>query len=146
MSSPRFQKGNKINVGRKRPDVALRNKAPSQRLAVSIFQQKYRVGKNQIEETKKKISYTLGSKTGFVTPKNALIRSSTKYRNWRTTIFERDDYTCLICNRKEEVSGKLQADHIKPFAYFPELRFELSNGRTLCIDCHKKTDTYAHKM
>lgn len=28
---------------------------------------------------------------------------------------------------------------------FPELRFELSNGRTLCVECHQKTDTYGEK-
>lgn len=44
-------------------------------------------------------------------------------------------------------SGRKQSqDHIKPFAYYPDLRFELSNGRTLCIDCHKKTDTYFYKI
>lgn len=36
----------------------------------------------------------------------------------------------------------MNADHIMPFAYFPDLRFELSNGRTLCLKCHQKTDTY----
>lgn len=41
--------------------------------------------------------------------------------------------------------NKLQADHIKPFAYFPELRFAIDNGRTLCINCHKKTDSFAGK-
>lgn len=69
------------------------------------------------------------------------IRSTREYREWRSAILERDGYECIECFSTE----KLQADHIKPFAYFPELRFELSNGRTLCIDCHKKTDTYAGK-
>jgi 5-methylcytosine-specific restriction endonuclease McrA len=36
----------------------------------------------------------------------------------------------------------LQADHIKPFAHHPELRFDVNNGRTLCVPCHRKTDTY----
>ena len=28
-------------------------------------------------------------------------------------------------------------DHIKPFAWFSDLRFDVSNGQTLCVDCHK---------
>ena len=62
---------------------------------------------------------------------------------WRKAVFERDNYTCQICR----VRGKyLEADHIKPFAYFPELRFELTNGRTLCRKCHDKTKISAKKM
>jgi 5-methylcytosine-specific restriction endonuclease McrA len=57
----------------------------------------------------------------------------------RVKIFERDNYICQLCFKR---GGKLQADHIKPFAFFPKLRFILSNGRTLCINCHKTTDTY----
>lgn len=76
---------------------------------------------------------------GGVTKENRLIRGSIQYINWRISIFERDNYTCQICGLR---GVYLEADHIKPFAYFPELRFELSNGRTLCRECHKNTDTY----
>lgn len=38
--------------------------------------------------------------------------------------------------------GKLVADHIKPFFLYPELRFEISNGRTICKDCDLKQETY----
>lgn len=61
---------------------------------------------------------------------------------WRKSVFERDNYTCQIC---QERGKKLQADHIKPFKYFPELRWILSNGRTLCEECHKKTDTWGRR-
>ena len=67
------------------------------------------------------------------------IRQSAKYKAWRTLVFERDDYTCRGCGQH---GGYLHADHIKPFALYPELRFEVSNGRTLCVPCHKKTGTY----
>lgn len=63
------------------------------------------------------------------------------YQDWRKSVYERDSYTCQFCG---QVGGKLHADHIKRFAEYPELRFELSNGRTLCVDCHKKTDTYGY--
>lgn len=70
------------------------------------------------------------------------IRKSFEYKEWRKAVFERDGYKCVACGAK----GYLQADHIKPFALFPKLRFEISNGRTLCIPCHKKTDTFAQRV
>lgn len=76
---------------------------------------------------------------GGTTPKNAAIRTSLPYKIWRRNVFERDDYTCQICSKR---GGDLHIDHIKPFAYFPELRMELANGRVLCKECHMKTDTY----
>src|ERR1022692_4646359 len=60
-------------------------------------------------------------------------------RDWRKAVFSRDNYTCQDCGVK---GGRLQAHHIKAFKAFPELRHTLSNGLTLCLDCHKKTDTY----
>ena len=42
-------------------------------------------------------------------------------------------------------AGELHTNHIKPFAIFPELRFELANGRTLSVPCHKKTPTYLNR-
>lgn len=71
--------------------------------------------------------------------KNLSIRKSWAYTKWRKSIYERDDYTCQICHKR---GVRIQADHIKPFAWYPELRFELSNGRTLCVDCHRMTPTY----
>src|SRR3990167_7844206 len=80
---------------------------------------------------------------GGITPENLKIRHSFEYKLWRTKVFERDDYTCQICNQR---GNKLNVDHIKPFVLYPSLRFEESNGRTLCIECHKKTDTYGQKV
>jgi hypothetical protein len=80
---------------------------------------------------------------GGITAVNQRIRTSAPYRNWRKKVFERDNYTCQECKG----SGvTLQADHIKPFAFFPELRLVIENGRTLCVLCHRKTETYAGKI
>lgn len=69
------------------------------------------------------------------------MRASVEYKEWRWAVFMRDNFTCQQCHRCG--SGVvLNADHIKPFALFPELRFEVSNGRTLCKDCHEKTPTF----
>lgn len=67
------------------------------------------------------------------------IRKSFIYKKWRTSVFERDNYTCVMCNKK---GGYLNADHILPFALYPEKRLDVNNGRTLCLDCHKKTPTF----
>jgi len=80
---------------------------------------------------------------GGITKENMKIRNSLKMKNWRNAVFVRDNYTCQICNVR---GGELQADHIKQFAYFPKLRFDLNNGRTLCVDCHRKTPTYSNKV
>lgn len=80
---------------------------------------------------------------GGVTPVNEKIRKSIEYKNWRSSVFKRDKYTCVKCG---QIGGRLEADHIKPFCSFPKLRFILSNGRTLCFDCHKKTNTYGGKI
>jgi len=77
---------------------------------------------------------------GGITPLYLKIRNSEEYKFWREKIFKRDDYTCVLCGYR----GKgLVADHKKPFALFPELRFSIDNGRTLCSSCHIKTDTFA---
>lgn len=76
---------------------------------------------------------------GGISPENHRIRQSAQYIKWRKAVYERDNYTCQECR---QYGGKLNADHIKPFADYPELRFDLGNGRTLCVDCHKQTNTY----
>lgn len=88
---------------------------------------------------------------GRKTPQMKLIRSSFEYKLWRAAVFERDKYICRFCGAKGgwcKMARKkivLNADHIKPFSLFPELRFAIDNGRTLCFDCHKTTDTYGSK-
>lgn len=72
------------------------------------------------------------------------LRNSIEYKLWREAVFKRDSYTCIWCGARSGM-GKtvvLNADHIKPFATYPELRFALDNGRTLCEPCHETTDTY----
>lgn len=77
---------------------------------------------------------------GGITPKNQLIRISSRYQSWRETVFNRDNWTCVFCGIRcqKGTSIVLHADHIKSFALYPELRFEVSNGRTLCKNCHMK--------
>lgn len=80
---------------------------------------------------------------GGITPINEKIRKSLEYKLWREAVFARDNYQCVFGGK--EHGRKLNADHIKPFALFPELRFAIDNGRTLCVECHRKTDTWGNK-
>jgi hypothetical protein len=59
-----------------------------------------------------------------------------EYRQWRATVFRRDKYTCQIKN--EDCKGKLEAHHILPWRDYPELRYEINNGITLCIKHHPR--------
>ena len=61
-------------------------------------------------------------------------RTSGKYKLWRRTVFERDDYTCQMCYRR---GCRINAHHIKSYAYYPDLRYVINNGVTLCEVCHK---------
>lgn len=72
-----------------------------------------------------------------------LARYSKEADIWRKSVFDRDDYTCQMCGER---GGYLEADHIKPWAYFPDLRFDLDNGRTLCRACHNTTKISAKRM
>ena len=102
----------------------------------------------------KKNRWWLGGRTSL----GETIRRCMKNRIWREAVFKRDGYACLQCDAKNG-QGKtviLNADHIKPFAKILsensiisvetamecEELWDISNGRTLCLDCHKETDTY----
>lgn len=93
--------------------------------------------------TGKKLPNMSGNKNpswkGGITPIHLKIRNSPEYAQWRKKVFERDNHTCVICKKRNCL---LNADHIKPFSKYPELRFDINNGRTLCVPCHKKTETY----
>ena len=134
--------------------------------------------KNQIEQRKGKPSGALGKSwrlnhikkspnikgknnpnwKGGKTKISQLIRDSAEYSFWRKEVFERDDYTCMFCNRRNKKGDKviIEADHIYPFYKIlddfnitsieesiscKEL-WDVGNGRTLCRECHKKTDSY----
>lgn len=106
----------------------------------------YSKGIIRSNEFREKVSKTMHNRRekshlwkGGITPINQKIRQSFEYRLWREAVFARDNWTCRFCGRK---GCRLEADHIKQFAFYPELRFAIDNGRTLCKDCHKKTNTY----
>lgn len=62
--------------------------------------------------------------------------NSPEYRQWRKNVFERDKYICQDCY--DGNGGNLEAHHIKEYAKYVELRYDVSNGITLCKTCHEK--------
>ena len=129
------------------------------------------LGKKHTEETRKKISikhkgvprldlrgennYAWKGGITLVTQK---IRNSLEYRLWRESVFERDNYTCIWCGARNG-NGKrivLNADHIEMFsviltkhgidtvakALICQDLWDITNGRTLCVPCHRTTYKY----
>jgi len=72
-----------------------------------------------------------------------MLRTTYEYKQWRKLVFKRDYWTCQICKTK---GRKIWADHIKPFALYPESRFDVENGRTLCVDCALKLPTHGNRV
>ena len=66
-------------------------------------------------------------------------------KQWRKNIKMRDNYTCLVCKKTANIVGanNIHAHHIKPKKGYPELKYDINNGITLCSSCHKK---YEHKI
>ena len=111
-------------------------------------------GKLKSVEHRKKLSEVKKGKRsnawkGGITPINHQIRSCFKMRQWISDVFTRDNFTCQDCNKK---GGILNAHHIKHFSLIIKINnikslddallceelWNINNGRTLCIICHKK--------
>lgn len=80
---------------------------------------------------------------GGKTKESKIRKTCAAYREWRLSVFTRDNFTCVMCGIKDRT---IEADHIKAQSEYPELIYELNNGRTLCHECHKKTDNYGYKQ
>lgn len=91
-------------------------------------------------ETRRKISENARrkreerQKLGLVNP-----RKTPEYIKFVRSVMERDNFTCRWCGKR---GVKLNVDHIFPVCDFPEYILDMDNGRTLCLECHKKTGTY----
>lgn len=85
---------------------------------------------------------------GGKSTENEIIRHRKEYREWRKSVYERDNYTCQECGARsaKDKPVTLNAHHVKPFSKYPELRFVVDNGVTLCKPCHHLTDTFGHKI
>lgn len=101
------------------------------------------LGKTWPESVRKRMSEAkIGKNTGESNPNwrgglihpDARLRSSRESVMWSRAVRVRDGHKCVECG----AVGRLHAHHIKPWKTHPELRFEISNGKTLCPPCHQK--------
>ena len=117
-------------------------------------------GKKHSEETKKRIALAGTGKRnvrwcGGISPIYERIRKLRAYKEWRTDIFTKCDYTCVVCGTR---GGQLNADHF-PVSFSKivhenriksvedakncEHLWDRKNGRVLCLACHRNTPNYA---
>jgi 5-methylcytosine-specific restriction endonuclease McrA len=128
-----WNKGKKYGLGRKVPKCISCGKKLSSKSAKRCAKcsPRIRTGENHPNW---KGGTSKGYKKGY--------RDNLAYKKWRKSVFERDDYTCQDCG----ITGVyITAHHIKSWAKYPDLRLEITNGKTLCEICHRKTDNYKGK-
>lgn len=139
---------------------------------------KWLIGKHRSEETKRKIG--VGNKGKIISKEQRLslsishsgknhwnwkggiksikerIYRSFKYRQWRSDVFKRDNFTCQDCGVKGGWGNKIEAHHLKSIhliilenkisdldkSFYCEELWDINNGQTLCEKCHKKTSSY----
>lgn len=61
-------------------------------------------------------------------------RRTIEYRAWRKAVYRRDDFTCQRCGQR---GGELHAHHVIPFAQDKSKAYDVGNGITLCVRCHR---------
>ena len=74
-----------------------------------------------------------GNWKGGISGERYSYMQSAEYKKWRSSVFERDNYTCQKCG---QVGYKLNAHHIKSYSGNEDKRTDTDNGITLCKDCH----------
>ena len=72
--------------------------------------------------------------------KDSRVSQSHKVSAWQARVFHRDGLTCQICGRDADTlvqaNTGLHSHHIFPWEEYPELRFDVNNGLTMCDECH----------
>jgi hypothetical protein len=110
-----FKVGNKVNLGRK-------------------YSTRWNKGKTAETDSRILTGENHPNWNDGITPINNKIRTSANGVMWRKAVLVRDNFTCQKYGVR---GGVLCAHHINNFAEFPELRFAIDNGITLCEKAHK---------
>jgi len=68
-------------------------------------------------------------------------RRNSAYKSWRLAVFNRDGFICRGCgyfNGCGEKRRDLHAHHVVPWIKSKLLRYDVENGITLCVPCHRQ--------
>lgn len=129
----------KYNIKRRKSGVMFHTELSKKRISETSKGRKPMLGKRHSTATKLLMSNNkIGKKNnnwkGGITFNSRKFRKSREYRFWRIEVLKRDDYKCKYenCGIKTNI-----AHHIRPSKEYPELRVELSNGMTVCLEHHK---------
>lgn len=60
------------------------------------------------------------------------LRANPEYLLWQGKVFKRDSYKCIICGSNKNIN----AHHLNSFSRYPDLRYIIDNGVTLCEEHH----------
>jgi hypothetical protein len=66
---------------------------------------------------------------------NTAPRRTKGYIKWCRSVYRKDNFTCGACGRR---GGVLHAHHLEGWGTNKTVRYEISNGITLCKKCHRK--------
>ncbi|MFA6989990.1 MAG: HNH endonuclease signature motif containing protein [Candidatus Gastranaerophilaceae bacterium] len=83
-----------------------------------------------------------GNWRGGISSENQILRGSKENRLWKRSVLLRDNFICQECEINKVY---VVAHHIKSWKKYPELRFAIDNGVTLCRGCHKKIHPLVQK-
>jgi|GEM_PF-2269821 len=64
-----------------------------------------------------------------------------EYKSWRYAVLARDNFTCQLTQSKEG----LQVHHVVPWSQNEKLRYNVSNGITLCRSAHEMVTGHEDK-
>lgn len=122
-----------------------------------VFTETHKLKMSLSQKQRHSKNKTAGSyryKSRKLTELKTSIRNCCSYKQWRLNVFERDNFTCVLCGANNVV---LNADHhpvsfatifsTNKISSIEEAEnchnfWDIDNGRTLCVSCHKNTDTY----
>jgi hypothetical protein len=107
------------------------------KLKISLAQK----GREVSEGTRLKIGFKKEKHWHWKEDRSQLVKSEKKhldgrYREWMLVVKQRDNWECKINN--SDCNGRLESHHILNWKDYPELRYEINNGITLCHAHHPR--------